>query len=193
MAEATRLSFSDVSVRGTKPLELIHSDNAGPFKPSDNGLKYYVTFIDDFTGSVSAIPILDKFADTTLKYFRNFQVHIERVWEHPVKAIRTDGGRTDGGTEYKGNFSAYLDKLGIVLQITKSYTPQLNGVAERFNRTIKEMASAMLIDRQMDHKYWPWALMYATTILNATTIYPPSNKSVLEIQWGRRRWSDHAA
>ena len=59
----------------------------------------------------------------------------------------------------KATFAAYLDKLGIVHQVTTSYTPQLNGVAERFNRTIKEMASAMLIDAQMDHQYWPWALM----------------------------------
>ena len=38
------------SWRAKNVLELIHSDNCGPIKPSSNGgKKYLITFIDDYT------------------------------------------------------------------------------------------------------------------------------------------------
>ena len=33
----------------TKPLQLVHSNVCGPFKASSAGLRYFVTFQDDFT------------------------------------------------------------------------------------------------------------------------------------------------
>jgi hypothetical protein len=40
----------------------------------------------------------------------------------------------------------------IVHQVTTPYTPQLNGTAERANRTLKEITASMLINAKMDQQ-----------------------------------------
>jgi hypothetical protein len=160
-AKATRLTFGDISIAAKEPLEIVHSDLAGPLRPSQFETSYYITFIDDYTGLVSASHLKSKNSSEILSVFKREISYWERAFEKKVKIIRTDGG-----TEYKGVFDEYLVKQGIVHQVTTPYTPQLNGTAERYNRTIKEMVGAMLIDAKLDMKVWPFALRYAVNLLN---------------------------
>ncbi len=49
---------------------------------------------------------------------------------------------TDRGTEYKGNiehhaFELFLSIEGIEHTVTKAYSPQTNGICERFHKTMK--------------------------------------------------------
>jgi transposase InsO family protein len=53
---------------------------------------------------------------------------------------------------------------GIELQHTVPYTPQQNGVAERKNKTLKEMANCMLQARALPPKLWDEAINYAAYI-----------------------------
>ena len=49
--------------------------------------------------------------------------------------------RSDNGTEFKNTgLDLYLDTLGITREFSTPYTPQQNGIAERKNRTLIEMA-----------------------------------------------------
>ena len=51
----------------------------------------------------------------------------------------------DGGGEYISTaFMDYLKEHGIVPRISTTNRPQMNGVAERANRTIEEHTTAML-------------------------------------------------
>ena len=53
--------------------------------------------------------------------------------------------RTDNGTEFKNSgLDGYLDELGITHELSAPYTPQQNGVMERKNRTLVEIARTML-------------------------------------------------
>ena len=50
--------------------------------------------------------------------------------------------RSNNGGEYVNNkFITFCTEQGIQMQQTVPYTPQQNGVAERKNRTLKEMAN----------------------------------------------------
>lgn len=160
-AKATRLSFGDLSVRAKRPLEIVHSDIAGPLKPSNNGHVYYVTFIDDYTGLLFCNTMDNKMARSVLQSFRWFHAATERAFGAKIEVIRTDNG-----SEYKGEMGDYVRRCGIVHQVTTPYTPQLNGRAERMNRTLKEMTAAMLIDAAFDMAYWPFALQYASILWN---------------------------
>ena len=63
-------------------------------------------------------------------------------------------------------FDAFLASRGIKHQFTVPYTPQQNGVAERKNRSLMEMARCMVKSQQLPHVFWLEAVMCATYILN---------------------------
>ena len=48
------------------------------------------------------------------------------------------------------------------------YTPQQNGVAERKNRTLKEMANCMIQSKGLSLQYWAEAINCANYIVNRT-------------------------
>ena len=49
---------------------------------------------------------------------------------------------------------------------TPAYTPQLNGVAERKNRTILDMARSLLKANKLPKQYWAEAVSCAVYLLN---------------------------
>ena len=99
--------------------------------------KYFVTFIDDFSRKVWAFPLKSK--DQVLSVFKQFQASVERETKKKIKCIRTNNGG-----EYIGPFDAYCKEQGIRHQFTPPKTPQLNGIAERMNRTIVERVRCLL-------------------------------------------------
>ena len=54
------------------------------------------------------------------------------------------------------------------MQHTVPYTPQQNGVAERKNRTLKEMANCMLQSKELSLNYWAEAINCENYIINRT-------------------------
>lgn len=69
-----------------------------------------------------------------------------------------------------------MKKHGIHKQFTARYTPQKNGVAERKNRTIMEMARSMLKEKHLPNDYWAEVVAFVTYILNRCR-----TKSILNI------------
>jgi len=54
------------------------------------------------------------------------------------------------------------------MQHTIPYTPQQNGVAERKNHTLKEMANCMIQSKGLSLKYWVKAINCENYIVNST-------------------------
>lgn len=74
---------------------------------------------------------------------------------------------------------------GIKHQLTDVYTPQQNGVSERKNRTLTEMAKCMLQDSGLNKLFWGEAVLTATYLLNRL----PSNsieKTPIEMFMGEK-------
>ena len=75
--------------------------------------------------------------------------------------------KSDRGGEYESNdFSELCAKFDIIHQSTAPYTPQQNGIAERKNRTLKEMINSMLVSSEAPQNLWGEALLTANYILN---------------------------
>ncbi|GJY20268.1 zinc finger, CCHC-type containing protein [Tanacetum coccineum] len=74
--------------------------------------------------------------------------------------------RTDKGGEYYD--PVYFQSTSIIHQTTAPYTPQQNGVAERKNRTLKEMVNSMLSYSGLSEGFWGEAMLTACYILNRT-------------------------
>ena len=72
----------------------------------------------------------------------------------PSESIKIKHIRNDNGTEFKNTgLYTYLDTLGITHEFSAPYTPQQNGIVERKNRTLIEMARTMLDEYKTPRKF----------------------------------------
>ena len=74
--------------------------------------------------------------------------------------------RSDKGGEYESLFAEICLEYGIIHQNTAPYTPQSNGLAERKNRTLKEMMNALMINSGSPRNLLGEAILTANKILN---------------------------
>ncbi|KAK2355926.1 putative mitochondrial protein [Trifolium repens] len=158
----SRLPFvKETSKRACAALEVIHSDVCGPFEvPSLGGSKYFITFVDEFTRMIWLFTI--KLKSEALSVFKNLKILIEKESEKSIKILRTDGG----GEYTSKDFEDFCKDEGITHEVTPPYTPQHNGLAERRNRTVLNMARSMIKQKSLPHKFWGEAVTTAAYILN---------------------------
>ena len=137
-AKMTKVPFKKVE-RNTEPLGLIHIDICDlKFIQTRGGKKYFITFIDDSSRYCYVYLLRGK--DEAVEVFKHYKLEVENQLSKKIKIIRSDRGG-----EYDAPFDEYCSQNGIIHQTTAPYSPQSNGVAERKNRTLKEMMNAMLI------------------------------------------------
>ena len=74
--------------------------------------------------------------------------------------------RSDRGGEYESLFAEICLEYGIINQTTTPYTPQSNGLAERKNRTLKEIMNALMINSGSPRNLWGEAILTSNKILN---------------------------
>ncbi|MCO5549956.1 hypothetical protein L7F22_003433 [Adiantum nelumboides] len=157
-----RFAFSqDGSVRVTRKLQLVHSDVCGPMRtPSVENSLYFVTFIDDFSRFCWVYPLKAK--SDVFAIFQHYVSMVENETDCKVQTLRTD----QGGEYMSGAFKDFLGKKGIKHQCTMPYTPHQNGVVERKNMSLMEMARCMLKATSLPHKLWMEAVACAAHVLN---------------------------
>jgi transposase InsO family protein len=145
------------------PLQLVHSDLCGPLSsPSFSGCKYFLTFIDDFSRRTWVYFL--KLKSEVFDKFLAYKALVEKQFGHQIQKLRTD----NGGEYVNNNFTSYCTTQGIQMQHIVPYTPQQNGVVERKNRTLKEMANCMIQSKGLSLKYWAEAINCANYIVNRT-------------------------
>ncbi|CAJ2653926.1 unnamed protein product [Trifolium pratense] len=162
VSKQPRNSFkSSVYSRSKQPLDVVHSDVCGPIEvPTLGGSRYFMTCVDEFTRKVWIYLLKEK--SEVFSMFKNFCVLAERQSENKLKVLRTDGG---GEYNFK-EFQTYCTQKGIIHEVTAPYTPQHNGLAERRNRTLVNMARCMLKGKGLPKCYWGEAVNTAAYVLN---------------------------
>jgi hypothetical protein len=155
----------------SKPLEMIHSGVWIMKTKSIGGCKYYVSFIDDHTRKVWVYFMKHK--GEVFQHFLNFKAMVEKEKGVSIKCLRSDGG----GEYFSNEFNEYLKEHGIQRKYSCSYSPHQNGVAERKNRHIVEIASAITLiiggfwGKPMWSTFWVWDARL-TFVLILFFIYP---------------------
>ncbi|GJS62003.1 zinc finger, CCHC-type containing protein [Tanacetum coccineum] len=159
LTKITRQPFKGVN-RESKVLDLIHSDLCDfHANPSLGHNKYVITFIDDASRYCYVYLLHAK--HEALDKFKIYKQEVELQRQDLIKVLRTDRG----GEYYD---PVYFQSTGIIHQTTAPYTPQQNGVAERKNRTLKEMVNSMLSYSGLSEGFWGEAMLTACYILNRT-------------------------
>ncbi|RVW42809.1 Retrovirus-related Pol polyprotein from transposon TNT 1-94 [Vitis vinifera] len=176
--------------RATDVLELIHTDICGPYPTASwNGQQYFITFIDDYSRYGYLFLIHEK--SQSLDVFKTFKAEVELQLNKRIKSVRSDRGgeyygRYDGsGEQHPGPFAKYLEECGIVPQYTMPGSPSMNGVAERRNRTLKDMVRSMISHSTLPEKLWGEALKTAAYILNRVPTKAAA-KTPYELWTGRK-------
>ncbi|KAK1678908.1 hypothetical protein QYE76_039756 [Lolium multiflorum] len=163
-------------VTTSRPLELLHLDLFGPSHYDTlGGSKYGLVIVDDY--SRYSWVFLLKSKDETHREFITFAKKAQRTYESEIKAIRTDNG-----TEFKNyTMQEFVDDEGIKHEFSAPYTPQQNGVVERKNRTIIEMARTMLSEFNSPHNFWGEAISTVVHYSNRLFLRPLHNKNPYEL------------
>ena len=159
------------STRGTEPLEFVSSDVCGPISPiSADGLRYVVSFIDNFSGFTFLY--FCKLKSDVTKCLEKFLADISPVGK--VKNLLDISGvdeirklRSDNGGEYMGKqFKDVLIKNKIKHEQSAPYSPHQNGAAERQWRTLFDMARCLLIESDLPQELWPYAVLASAFVRN---------------------------
>ena len=139
LAKHKRSFYAPVNHRSDSPFMVIHSDVWGPSPVTSlSGYRWFVTFIDCYS-RVTWVYLL-KAKNEVFSCFKSFHQMVRTQFDANVKVLRSDNG-----TEYiDGTFRAYLNDYGILFQTSCVGTPQQNGVAERKNRHLAEVARSLL-------------------------------------------------
>lgn len=172
----TRLPFKQSNWRATEKLQLIHTDLAGPQRTASlKESKYYIIFIDDFSRMCWIYFLQSK--SEVAGVFWKFKLWIEKQSGCMIQALRSDNGK-----EYtSAQFTMFCEEAGIEHQLTTPYTPQQNGVSERKNRTIMEMARCMLHEKGLPKEFWAEAANTAVFLLNRLPTKAVDGKTPFEV------------
>ncbi|CAI7809948.1 unnamed protein product [Closterium sp. NIES-53] len=181
-AKFTRYPFSSSEATAKAPLDQVVMDVEGPLKLGAAGAEYFLTIVDVYT-RMTWVYMLSKKSDVAETVKTDWLPMVERQQDRLVKAIRTDRG----GEFLSKEFSLWLKKNGISHSLTMPYSPAMNGIAERANRTITETARGLLIEAGLPDYFWPDAVRSACVAKNRALNHVGADKWVPYLEWIGRK------
>jgi transposase InsO family protein len=160
----------------TQPLELIHMDLFGSAAYlSIRGNKYGLVIVDDYSRFTWVFFLFDKcqVKDKVKIFVRRAQKEFDLL----IKKIRSDNGSEFKNTQVE----EFLDEEGIKHEFSTSYTPQQNGVVERKNRTLIDMARSMLDEYKTPDIFWCEAINTACHAIDRLYLHKKLKKTSYEL------------
>ncbi|KAG7559405.1 Integrase catalytic core [Arabidopsis thaliana x Arabidopsis arenosa] len=158
--------------------DLVHSDVWTSPCLSRENQKYFVTFIDEKSKYTWLTLLPSK--DRVLEAFTNFQNYVTNHYNAKIKIFRSD----NGGEYTSHAFKQHLAKHGIIHQTSCPYTPQQNGVAERKNRHLMEVARSMMFHTNVPKRFWSDAVVLACYLINRIPTKILQDSSPFEVNKG---------
>lgn len=176
MSKQVRKPFSTERQKATRPLQIIHTDICGPISPNTyDNKKYILTILDDYTHYTRVYLLENKY-----EAFEVIKTYIEEVERE--KNLKVSTIRCDNGGEYTSNkMKNWCRYKGIILDYTIPYSPQLNGKAERLNRTVLEKVRALLFQSKEESYLWGEAAKTAAYLINRTPVETLNNLTPIEM------------
>ncbi|GJS63570.1 retrovirus-related pol polyprotein from transposon TNT 1-94 [Tanacetum coccineum] len=152
---------------------------------SINGKKYILVIVDEYSRYTWNLFLRTK--DETPEVLKDFLKMIQRYLQAQVITIRTDKG-----TEFLNNtLHAYFKEEGIEHQTSTPRTPEQNGVVERRNRTLVEVARIMLSTSKLPLFFWAEAIATVCYTQNISLIIHRHKKIPYHIINGRKACLKH--
>ena len=145
---------------GGAPFRSCQSDLKGPLQRGLGDYRYTMPFVDE--ESRYAITYYLKKKSEAARAYQQFLDDLKKLGYAPPTRIRTDGAKELVGKA----FEAINERHGIEHTITPPHKSHLNGIVERYHRTIHEGANALLYEAKLGSILWPYAVAHAEYIKN---------------------------
>ena len=183
--------------RATRSLEMVHIDTWGPYPVVGSGnIRSFLLITDDFSRFTWGVALVDRagLAQRTINTLKR----IQNKHNTKVCAVRLDHeiAQTDV-------FRIWARENGVDIEPTTPYAHYQNGVAERKNRTVRDVTTSItqqgnmshvivrgldartreiLANTRMPEELWPWAYQHAIWLRNRlTTRANPDHKTPWEM------------
>jgi transposase InsO family protein len=133
----------------SRPLELLHMDLFDPTTHrSIAGNSYDLIVVDDYSRYTWVLFLSNK--SNVFSIFKGFPKRTENEFNFKIKKIMSDNS-----FEFKNSkIEYYCDEKGIKHEFLANYTPQQNGVVERKNQTLIDMARSILLEHNVLDSFW---------------------------------------
>lgn len=112
---------------------------------------------------------------------------IENEANCSIKVLRSDRG----GEFCSNEFNSFCNEAGIKRELIIPYTPQHNGVVERKNRTIMNLARSMLHEKELPNFLWAEAVSTTVYTLNRSPTKALVNQTPLHAWTGTKPFVSH--
>lgn len=161
LSKSSKLPFFSSNNRANAPLVKIHCDLWGPATIlSNQGFRYYVILVDDFSRFSWIYPLKNKSDFYTV--FIKFQAMVEKQFHREIEIFHSD----QGGEFSKQEFLNHLAQKGIIHHLSCPGTPEQNSIAERKHRHVVELGLAMMLHASLPKKYWVESFLTAVYLIN---------------------------
>jgi transposase InsO family protein len=186
-AKQTRAPFPHSALwRADAELELVHVDLCGPITPATvGGSKYFMLVVDDCTRWCSVFMLKTK--DQALEAFVRYKAEAENNTRNRIKVLRSDRG----GEFLAEAFKNVCEQDGIKRHFTAPYSPQQNRVVERKNKTMMEMARALIKSMKVPGRFWGEAVRHVVYLLNRLPTRTMGNRTPYEAWNGKKPHLGH--
>jgi transposase InsO family protein len=164
-----------------RPLELLHMDLFGPIAYiSIDGSKYCLVIVDDYSRFTWVFFLQEKSqTQETLKGFLR--------WAQNEFRLRIKKIRSYNETEFKNSqIEGFVEDEGIKHEFSSPCTPQQNGVVERKNRTLLDMARTVLDEYKTPDQLWAEAINTACYSINRLYLHWILKKTSYELLTGKK-------
>ncbi|WVZ76482.1 hypothetical protein U9M48_024458 [Paspalum notatum var. saurae] len=159
MVAASHIPVSQVM--NSYPSELLHMDIVGPARVASVSGKWYVLVIMEDFSRFSWVYYME-FKDEAFGFVRDLVLRLRNKSHKAMRAIHSD----NGGEFRNSHFENFCRDLGLEHQFSSPYTPPQNGVVERKNCTLVEMARTMLDEHRTPRRFLAEAVNTACYIAN---------------------------
>jgi len=157
-AKQKKLPFCISTKRAINKMDILHFDIWGPLSIMFiHGHSYFLTVVDDYSRFVRIVLLKSK-SEVQIQV-QNFILFAENQFECKVKIVRSDNG-----PEF--DLQQFYSSKGILHQKSCVETPQQNGRVERKHQHILNVDRALLFQSKLPKKFWSYALVHATYIIN---------------------------
>ena len=128
-------------------------DLMGPTRTKSMGGKRYIMVVVDDFSRYSWVEFLREKSEACDKMERLCK-RLQNEKGVPIVKIRSDHGKEFENAKFK----AFCNEHGIQKEFPAPKAAQQNGVVERKNRVIQEMARVMLLNKSISQKFWAEAV-----------------------------------